>query len=476
MLLPKFDHTRIRLLAIALGCFVVVGPAFAQTQPVWKRSPAPENRVPPPSSIRPVQAVEASPYNIQALPRPSAADAELVPAEAAIRLDDLIQAALERNPRIGKATFAVEMAQGKRIQAGLYPNPVLSVTGDELGDRTGPGGIWTAPQFSQEIVTGRKLSLSQAVVAREVDQATLAVLNERFAIIGAVRASFYDVFTLQRRVEILAALVKLAEQSVDTGKKLSEKGAIARLDLIQLEVELERVRTEHEAAEQELPAAFRKLAAIVGDSKLPRRSVHGEFESPVPHYDLQAVADIVRATHPEVRMAKVGVEKWQLALQRARAEPIPNVAITSGYTRQNQNRSSDWMIGFSLPIPVFNRNQGNIRAAQAEIGSAVQEVVRVENDLTERLATSQRIYAAARQRADRYRTAIIPRSEETFKLSSEAFKGGQFEYLRVLQAQRALIEARLEFNRALGDAWKAAGEISGLLLEESWPPRPMEKK
>lgn len=445
------------------------------------------------------------------LPTPGSADAQ----EQA--LDELIQIALERNPRIAKASFGVAAAEGERIQAGLYPNPVLTVTGDELGDKTGPGGIWTAPQFSQEIVTGRKLSLSQAVAAREVDQASLNVLNERYAIIGAVRTAFYDAYALQQRLGILYELMKLAEQSVDTGRKLNEKGAIARLDLIQLEVELERVRAEVESVTKEIgieallisvrkkkygdkkedmeekekdmasikrlqqmspvePPAFRRLTAIVGDSRLPLKALTAAFDLSVPEYDLQRTAEVVRETHPEARIAKVGVERAQIALRRAQVEPIPNVSLTSGYTRQNQNRSSDWMIGVSLPIPVWNRNQGNIRTAQAEFGAATQEVRRIENYLVERLATAHRSYAAARQKAERYLKAILPRAEETYKLSTEAFKGGQFEYLRVLQAQRALIEARLEYNRTLGEAWKAAGEISGLLLEETWPPRPIEMK
>jgi cobalt-zinc-cadmium efflux system outer membrane protein len=103
---------------------------------------------------------------------------------------------------------------------------------------------------------------------------------------------------------------------------------------------------------------------------------------------------------------------------------------------------------------------------------AVQNVGRVENELAERLATALRTYGATRERAARYRTEILPRAEETYKLSLEAFKGGQFEYLRVIQAQRAVAEARLELNRSLGEAWRAAAEISGLLLEESWPGPP----
>ena len=90
-----------------------------------------------------------------------------------------------------------------------------------------------------------------------------------------------------------------------------------------------------------------------------------------------------------------------------------------------------------------------------------------------RVATALRVYASAFRRAEHYRTEIIPRAEETYGLSTKAFKGGQFEYLRVIQAQRAVAEARLEYTRSLAEAWKAAAELSGLLLEESWPDPPL---
>ena len=385
-----------------------------------------------------------------------------------VSVDELVQLAVGRNPRLGKATFAIDAAQGKYVQAGLYPNPVLAITGDELGDRQGPGGIWAAPQFTQEIVTGRKLSLSQAVAAKEVDQATLTLLRERYSVVGSVRAAFYDLYALERRLAVLDELVKLAGEAVKTGQTLLDNKQIARLDLVQLEVELARFRSQAEAARRELPGARKRLAAVVGDPRLPVGTATGPFEE-VPPYDPERTLDTVLATHPEVRSARVGVERAQAAVRRAEVEPIPNLTLTSGYVRQNQNRSDDWLIGVSAPIPVWNRNQGNIRTARAELGVAVQEVGRIENDLAERVATALRGYSAAVELAEQYRTDILPKAEETYKLSLEAFKGGQFEYLRVIQAQRAVAEARLEYNRALGDAWRAAAELSGLLLEEWWP-------
>ena len=392
-------------------------------------------------------------------------------ATSPAQVDEWVQLALARNPRLGKATFAIDSAQGKHTQAGLYPNPVLAVTADELGDRQGPGGIITVPQVTQEIVTGRKLSLSQAVAAKEVDQATLALLRERYGVIGSVRSAFYDLYALERRIAVLDELTKLAGDAVKNGQTLLDSKQIARLDLVQLEVELSRFRSQAEAAKRELPGARKRLAALVGDPRLPVGTPAGPFDE-VPGYDPERTLDTVLATHPDARSARVGVERAQAAIRRAEAEPIPNVTVSTGYTYQGQNKSNDWLLGLSAPLPTWNRNQGNIRAAKAELGVAIQEVGRVENELAERVATALRTYEASMKLAEQYRDDILPKAEETYRLSLEAFKGGQFEYLRVIQAQRAVAEARLEYNRVLGEAWKAAAELSGLLLEEWWPGPP----
>jgi cobalt-zinc-cadmium efflux system outer membrane protein len=449
---------------LAAGCTLTGGEsAVSPDAPQFARIE--RYRAPAPVPVQPSVIQQAS-FLTPALPK---RDEAPLP-DGPLGVDDLVRLAVERNPRIARATLAVDAAQGRYVQAGLYPNPDLGFQWEEIGDKQGVG-IITVPRVTQTIVTGRKLSLAQVVVAREVDQATLDVLTERYAVVGSVRATFYEVFALQQRFDILNELVRLASQAVDQGKDLFAKERIARLDLVQLELELERFRAEAEAVERELPAAFRKLAAVTGDPRLPSRRLAAPFDSP-PLYDLDTVRDAVLEFHPEARSARVAVTRAEAAVRSAEVQPIPNVSVSAGFIRQFENKSYDAGFGLSAPIPTWNRNQGNIRAARAELGMAVQHVGQVENALTDRLAVAFRTYAAARQRAEQYRREIIPRAEDTNQMSLSAFKGGQFEYLRVIQSQRVVAEARLERNKSLGEAWKAAGEISGMLLEEVWPIKP----
>lgn len=438
-----------------LGAIALTVSPFTTFAMMPAADPAPLTALTPPSVFAP----------------PDATKPAGVATDRVYQLSELIAIGLNSNPNLAQARLAIDNARGRALQAGLYPNPVVDILGDELGDRTGTGGIWTTPKVSQEIVTARKLSLSRAAVNQEANQAVLGLQFQRYELLAEIRAAYYSVVTIESRIEILRRIVSLMDESVDQTENLLRARQVARLDLVQLEVQAEQFRAELEATEQELPAAFRRLAAIVGVANLPNGIVAGDLYGELPPYELDRVQAYVLGIHPNIAAARAGVERAQILVRRAEVEPIPNLTFSSGYTRQNQNKSSDALFGLSFTVPVWNRNQGNIQAARAELGSAIQQVTRVENSLTDQIATAYRNFTAARRRADRYRTAILPRAEETNTLSLKAYQGGQFEYLRVLEAQRSLAQSKLEYIRVLGEAWQAASTLSGLTLEDNWPPR-----
>lgn len=405
----------------------------------------------------------------QLAPPKPANPAEAKPEGQALALPDLIRIGLERNPALRQADLEIEAARGRAVQAGLYPNPTVSVVGEELGGRDGPGGFITAPLVSQEIVTGGKLKLSRAVAAQRVDQAGLALIRERFNLITAVRQGYFEVLAVQRRVQILQDLLKLATQSYETTRKLMDAGQVAELDLLQFQVERDRFQTEMEAARRELVAAWQRLTSSMGEPTLPYTGLQGSLEALLPDYEPARVRTLMLEEHPDILSTRFGITRAELSLRREKVERIPNVTMEAGYTRDNIGRQDEWTFRIGVPVPLFNHNQGNIQAAHAELGQATQEVNRVENVLINRLATAYGDYSASKQRAERYRTAIRPAALRAYQLAQGAFKGGQFEYLRVLQAQRSLAEADLEYNRALLEVWKAASQIAGLILEEHWP-------
>lgn len=317
---------------------------------------------------------------------------------------------------------------------------------------------------------GRKLQLSRAAAEREIEQANWGVMAERYTMLAEIRSAYFDVLGLQERVRMLGEIRRYGYDSAATVRSLRDDAkTLADIDVLPVEAELARYEADFESAEAEKAAAYKRLAALLGLHQLSITKVAGRFEDySFPDYNADATPLYVLSVHPEIQTAQWGVEKANLLVQRAKAEPIPNLSVNGGYVRQNQNRSDDYTVGVSASIPLYNRNQGNIRAAEAELCAAMQEVSRLENDLTDRVASAVREFAAARKRAERYQF-VVAKAEQAQNIATEDQRKN-LSPLMVLELQRSVRQARLERLKSLGDAWKAAAKISGMTIEDDWPP------
>jgi cobalt-zinc-cadmium efflux system outer membrane protein len=212
-------------------------------------------------------------------------------------------------------------------------------------------------------------------------------------------------------------------------------------------------------------AAWRQLTAVIG-ADLDPRPLEDSLDAAVADVEWVEVWERLVAESPELRVASVGVRRAELALARARAEVIPNLQTQAGVLRDTSTRDTIAEVQLSIEVPIFNRNQGNIRAAQAELGRARAEVRRVELELRDRLAGAFERYANARQQAEAYRTRILPNARENLELSEEGYRRGEFEYLALLTAQRAYFQSNLAYVEALANLWRSVVEIRGLLLRD----------
>jgi cobalt-zinc-cadmium efflux system outer membrane protein len=429
------------------------------------RNTAFDQTIPPSVGTRPVAAISHEPATT-----PQTPGYEDDGASSALTLEALVTLGLQHHPRLAKASFAVEAARGRAHQAGLFPNPIVELKWDELNDRTGRSGVNSLPLVTQEIITGGKLKLSQAAAEREIEQANWGVMAERYQLLAEIRSAYFDALALQERVDLLRQIRMTGEAITKTMRSLRDDAKVlADIDVLPVEAELLRYEADEEAARAEQVAAYRRLAAILGTHRLEISKVAGQLQDYIlPDYSPQRTTEYVLSVHPEIQSAQWGVEKAKLLVQRAKAEPIPNLSLNAGFVRQNQNRSDDYSLGVSASIPLWNKNQGNIHAAEAELCSALQEVSRVENDLSARVAAALRDYASARTRAERYQGVI----DKAAAAQAIAVRDQQrnLPAVMVLELQRSLRQARLERLKALGDAWKAAAAISGLTIEDSWPP------
>jgi cobalt-zinc-cadmium efflux system outer membrane protein len=156
---------------------------------------------------------------------------------------------------------------------------------------------------------------------------------------------------------------------------------------------------------------------------------------------------------------------------QARKAPIPDLQVTGELVQNNElldtpRRVTGLQGGaqVGVELPIFNRNQGNIAAAKGEIESAKQELARVKLELQRDLATMFREYAAARLTVQEYKSEMLPRAEQAYRLYQTNYQRMAGAYPQVLISQRTLFQLEAEYVEALENTWQSALSIRGFGL------------
>ncbi len=389
----------------------------------------------------------------------------------AMTLEQLEQMAMERNPTLKQADAQVRAAAGRARQAGLYPNPIVSYRGEEIRGGASRGGE-QGGFLQQEIVLGGKLGAQRRVMEQEQRQAEAEREEQRLRVQNNVRLAFYQSLAAQEMVRLHGELEKIAVDGAATARRLYNIGQAERTDVLEAEVESEKEALALIEARETQKSRRRALAAVVGNPQLETAQLQGDLEA-VPDLDSAEWQEKLARESPAVKIAQIGVARAEAEATRAGKEPMPDLQLRGGLEQNNELRDSSGkpvgMQGFAeigVRIPLFNRNQGNVAAAKADVDRANMEMRRVELLLRERAAATAEGYESARAAVERYRKGIIPRSEEAYKLTQEKYRGIAASYPQVLMAERSLFRLRIGYVAALERMWGSSIALQGYLLTD----------
>jgi cobalt-zinc-cadmium efflux system outer membrane protein len=396
--------------------------------------------------------------------------------EPALRLEDLERMALQNNPTVGQAEAAVRAAEGRRVQAGLMPNPIVGYLGEELSARAFDQKSEHYVFAEQEVPLGGKLKKSRDIFARERAQAQAEAAAQKQRVLNAVRTLYYEALGAQRLVEVRGELAKLANEAVDVTGELFNTGAADRPDALAIQVEARRAMLDLVMAENERDQIWRQIGAVVGNPFLEPARLAGDLEQGLPALEQDRLLAALLRDSPEVKRAQAGIEKARASLARARAEPKPNLFLRGGMGYSNElletvppqpfGRKSgpEAFAEVGVRIPLFNRNQGAIAQAAAELDFAEREARRVELMLRARTAAAFRAYQNALSVAIEYREQIVPRARQAYELYLASFRRMAAAYPQALITQRTFFQTQVEYVRALVDVWRNATQLQGFML------------
>lgn len=403
-------------------------------------------------------------HDIQIVPTSSVA-----PQAGGLTLDDIEKMALANNPTIAQAQASVRVSAGLARQAGFYPNPTVGYYGDEIrGGYTGGGK--QGAFISQTIVTGGKLRAARRVADLLTQEAATTGEAQRLRITNNVRSVFYQVLAAQRLVEVREKLAQLAADATQTSHQLANVGQADRPDVLQAEVEQQQVELSLRIAQQNLRTSWRTLAAVAGKPDLAPAPLAGELES-IPGLNYEEWLAKTLNESPQVKLAQQAADRAEASLAQSRKAPIPDLqffgSLSQNYepletTHKPIGLNGGVQIGVQLPI--FNRNQGAIESARAEIDRAKQETARLKLQIARDVANMFRDYESARVTVEQYKNEMLPRAEQAYKLYQANYRNMAAAYPQALIAQRTLFQLEADYVQALENAWQSALAIRGFGL------------
>jgi outer membrane protein, heavy metal efflux system len=388
----------------------------------------------------------------------------------AMRLEEFQQFALTANPTLRQADALVKKSSALARQAGLYPNPSIGYQGDQIRGGSYGGGEQGA-YVQQTFVLGGKLGLRRDVYEQQRRSDEIGVSEQRYRVLGAAGQSFYSALAAQEMVQVREKLVALAMDAVTTAHQLANVGQADAPDVLQAEVEAEQAQVDYTAAQRTYIQLFHNLAALVGKPDLELSPVQGDFEHP-PEVAAEQVVNQIIADSPSVKRARQDVIRAQAEIKSAKRESVPDLQVRGGVQQnfEQLNEMAGLRTGLQafasvgVDLPIFNRNQGNVAAARAELEHAEAEVSRVQLSLRQSVQPLLQDYLINQAQAARYEREMIPRATRAYRLYLAKYRQMGAAYPQVLVSQRTLFQLQVGYIRALENVWMNAIALQNYTL------------
>ena len=377
-------------------------------------------------------------------------------SRAVLTLEDAVQRAGQHNPTLRAKEREHASTRANEITAGLRPNPTASYTAEQLGS----AGV--SPQhtvaLSQTIETGgkRRRRIESARAATRVSEFELA--DVRRQVIAQVKKAFTDVLTAEAAVRLASENLQGLDEVERLNRLRVEKGEIAELELL-------RIQTQRFAFERDLADARQavQVAKIALSTALGPGAVAREFDvaGDLPFRDLALdPQDLLQQSlerRADVRAAEAGSAKARADINLARANAWWDVAPQLQYQRIGPDNT--FGVGLSIPLRVFDRNQGEIERTRAEVERADHLRDAAINQVRAEVETALASVLSEREKVRRLGDQYLPRAERVRATVEFAYRRGGLSVLDLLDAQRTYRETALEHVRALGNYWNAVYQL-----------------
>lgn len=392
------------------------------------------------------------------------ADEETALLRPASEITSLVQTALTNSPAVQQSLADVQKAKGLRFQSTRSPNPVAGYTASEVGNegRGGQQGIF----WSQTFRRSEKLDLNHQIGSWDVEASVRAWQAQQKRVTGNVQLRWYAAAAAAEQITLLKKLQKVLQNAVNTTKSLSDAGETSRTPYLQAQLELRRNELNIRNAESELEAARKQLAAVVGASVLDIPLEFSGLSDSIQVADEDFYLTDLLSNSPELHLVRARISQHQSNVCRQQVEPKTDLQTQFSVQYDDATNYTVSGIQLGVTLPLFDRNQGNISAANADYLRAIQEVRRKEMELGTRAAAAYRDYTVASREVATIVAELVPLAKENLKATLQSFRIGESTYQSLLTAQRSYVELMVSRIDALRRVRQAEAMLNSYLLAD----------
>ncbi len=342
-------------------------------------------------------------------------------------------------------------AEARRLQASLRPNPELDVEVESLGgsgQRSGFDAAEITVSLGQLIELRGKRDKRVRVASLETELAELDFESQRLDTLRDVTQAFVAVLAAQERLALAEQLRDLSREAQSAVAQRVEAGKDSAVENLRADVSFSMSRIEFQKASRALTAARHNLAAVWGARTASFEEAAGDFYAMAPAPPAWD-ADELTAANPDLARWAIEQRHRQAALDLERARATSDITIAAGVQHFRESDDSAFIVGLALPIPLFDRNQGGIEEATANLAKARQQRQATETEIAAMFTKAVYGLAAAYEEVQTLGTDVLPRAQQAFEAAQQGYREGKFDYLYVLDTQRTFFETRVQYIDAV---------------------------
>ena len=379
-----------------------------------------------------------------------------------LTLQQVLQLVLQNNPELSAFSREIAAHEGTKLQAGLFNNPEFSIEAEDINSSNSAIQKFATFRISQLIELGGKRPARMNVATLGQELAAQAHAAKRLEIIARTASAFVDVLENQAQVSVMDDTLHLVQVAMETVVKRVEAGKAPPMEAIRSKVALSTASIELEQARRSLSSARTKLALLWGEAEPRFDRVLGELESfvEIPEFD-QLVKRLEE--NPVVRQSLKNVAQREAMVELEKARKIPDITVDAGIRRYLGTDDTTAVVGMSIPIPIFNRNQGNELEARQRLNKAMDERTSVELQLRTEFVRNYENLLAARNEIRVLHDEVLPGAQNAFEITNRGYQLGKFSFLEMLDAQRTFFQNRILYVRALANYQRLVNTIEQLI-------------